>query len=109
MGRAVGISDEQIRNLNWYSESQLFDADERLVLELADAMTATPARVTPELRDRLKSRFTIPQLVELGAAIAWENYRARSNRVFGFGSEGFYKPKALEAAGGADSVRRSAK
>jgi len=36
--------------------------------------------------------------VELGAAIAWENYRARSNRVFGFGSEGFYKenPAAAE-------------
>jgi hypothetical protein len=29
--------------------------------------------------------------VELAAAIAWENYRARSNRVFGFGSEGFYQ------------------
>jgi hypothetical protein len=27
------------------------------------------------------------------AAIAWENYRVRSNRVFGFGSEGFYKDK----------------
>jgi hypothetical protein len=44
------------------------------------------------LRQRLQKRFTTPQLVELGAAIAWENYRARSNRVFGFGSEGFYKP-----------------
>jgi len=49
--------------------------------------------VTPELRERLKQRFSTPQMVELGAAIAWENYRARSNRVFGFGSEGFYQPK----------------
>lgn len=55
-------------------------------------MTATPAKVTPDLRERLKQRFSTPQLVELGAAIAWENYRARSNRVFGFESEGFYKP-----------------
>jgi alkylhydroperoxidase family enzyme len=62
------------------------------VLELADAVTATPARVTTELRQRLQERFSTPQLVELGAAIAWENYRARSNRLFGFGSEGFYKP-----------------
>jgi alkylhydroperoxidase family enzyme len=89
----VGISDDQIRNLNWYQESDLFDADEKLVLELADALTATPARVTPELRERLQERFSKPQLVELGAAIAWENYRARSNRVFGFGSAEFYKPK----------------
>jgi alkylhydroperoxidase family enzyme len=94
----VGISDEQIRNLNWYGESNLFDADEKLVLEFSDAITATPARVTPELRQRLEKRFSTPQLVELGAAIAWENYRARSNRVFGFASEGFYKP-AAEAAG----------
>ena len=84
--------------MNWYTESDLFDSDEKLVLELADAVTATPARVTPELRQRLQARFSTPQLVELAAAIAWENYRARSNRVFGFGSEGFYK--SAEAAKG---------
>jgi alkylhydroperoxidase family enzyme len=103
----VGVSDEQIRNLNWYAESDLFSADEKLVLELADAMTATPARVTPELRERLKKRFSTAQLVELGADIAWENYRARSNRVFGFGSENFYKP--AEAKGSSkENVRQSA-
>jgi hypothetical protein len=47
---------------------------------------------------RLQQRFSTPQLVELGAAIAWENYRARSNRVFGFGSEGFYKESSAHAA-----------
>ena len=62
-------------------------------------MTATPARVTPDLRERLRKRFSTPQLVELGAAIAWENYRARSNRVFGFSSEGFYKEKEPEGMG----------
>ena len=67
------------------------------MLELTDAITATPARVTPELRERLQKRFSTAQLVELGAAIAWENYRSRSNRVFGFESEGFYKPAAEEA------------
>jgi alkylhydroperoxidase family enzyme len=61
---------------------------------MADAITATPAKVTPDLRDRLQQRFSTPQLVELAAAIAWENYRARSNRVFGFGSENFYQPKS---------------
>lgn len=94
----VGITDDQIRNLNWYAESDLFDPDEKLVLEFADAITATPARVTPELRKRLQERFTTPQLVELGAAIAWENYRARTNRVFGFESENFYKPRPEKTA-----------
>ena len=94
----MGLSDEQIRNLNWYMESELFSADEKLVLELADAITATPARVTPELRERLKKRFTTPQLVELCADIAWENYRARANRVFDFQSENFYRPAKSKAA-----------
>jgi alkylhydroperoxidase family enzyme len=82
-----------LRNLNYWDQSDLFNSDEKLVLELADAMTATPAKVTPELRQRLQARFSTAQLIELGAAIAWENYRARTNRVFGFESEGFYKPK----------------
>ncbi|HKF21830.1 MAG TPA: hypothetical protein VKE93_09685 [Candidatus Angelobacter sp.] len=85
--------------MNSYAESNLFDSDEKLVLEFADAITATPAPVTEELRQRLHARFSTPQLVGLAAAIAWENYRARSNRVFGFGSEGFYKPKTQKAAG----------
>jgi hypothetical protein len=61
---------------------------------LTDAVTSTPATVTPDLRERLHKRFSTPQLVELAAAIAWENYRARSNRVFGFGNEGFYGPQS---------------
>jgi alkylhydroperoxidase family enzyme len=90
----AGLSDDQIRNLNWHQESPLFNEDEKLVLELADAITATPARVSPELRERLQKRFSTPQLVELAAAISWENFRARSNRVFGFESEGFYRPRS---------------
>jgi len=69
------------------------------VLELADAVTATPARVSEDLRARLQKRFSAAELVELSAAIAWENYRARSNRVFGFESEGFYRPRAGGNAG----------
>jgi hypothetical protein len=45
----------------------------------------------------LQKRFSTPELVELGAAIAWENYRARTNRVFGFESEGFYKPDTAQS------------
>jgi alkylhydroperoxidase family enzyme len=72
------------------------------VLELADAITATPAHVPEELRRRLQQRFSTPQLVELAAAIAWENYRARSNRVFGFGSENFYREDRPSPTSAAD-------
>lgn len=91
MGRNLGISVDKLRGLNSYAQSSLFSADEKLVLELADAMTSTPASVSPELRDRLHQRFTTAQLVELAATIAFENYRARSNRVFGFESEHFFE------------------
>ena len=36
---------------------------------MADAITATPAKVTPDLRERLQQRFSTPQLVELAAAL----------------------------------------
>ena len=38
---------------------------------------------------KLRQRFDEAQLVELAAAIAWKNYRARFNRVFGVRPVGF--------------------
>ncbi len=90
MGRNAGVSTEKLRNLNFYQDNPLFEADEKLVLELADAITATPAKVTPELRARLQARFSPAELNELAVAIGWENYLARVNRVFGFDSEHFF-------------------
>ena len=97
MGRASGISTEQIANLGNYRTDFNFSELERLVLEYADAMTQTPVEVSDPLFARLRERFSEAELVELTSAIAWENYRARSNRVFGFGSEGFYQSKEKPA------------
>lgn len=74
--------------MDWGSASA-FDADERLALALADAMTGTPAEVEEQLWHQLRGRFSERQLVELASAIAWENYRARWNRVFAVEAEGF--------------------
>ena len=74
---------------------------------MVDAITATPARVSDDLRARLQKRFSTAQLVELSAAIAWENYRARSNRVFGFGSEGFYRPGGVATAKDAKGAKEN--
>ena len=72
-----------------YETSAAFDADERLVLDLAVAMAKTPTEISDELRARLRARFDEAALVELSAAIAWEHYRARFNRVFGVEPAGF--------------------
>ena len=45
MGRASGISAEQIANLNHYRTDFNFSELERLVLEYADRMTQTPVEV----------------------------------------------------------------
>ena len=52
-------------------------------------MTRTPVEVPDALFDQLKARFNPAQLVELTAAIAWENYRARFNHAFGIESANF--------------------
>ena len=89
MGRAQGITPEQIANLPNYHTNPNFSDFERLVLEYADAMTRTPVEVTDALFARLRERFTNPQLVELTSGIAWENYRARYDHAFGIEGENF--------------------
>lgn len=83
------MTEEQLRDLARYRESPAFDADERLVLDLAVEMTRSPVDVPAELTQALQARFDGKQLVELAATIAWENYRARFNRTFGVEAVGF--------------------
>ena len=45
--------------------------------------------ISDELRTRLHATFDEAELVELASAIAWENQRARFNRVFDVASGGF--------------------
>ena len=87
--RAQGVSEAQLRELHRYRESRQFDATERLVLDLAVAMTLTPVRVTDELIDGLGEVLDEPQLVELVHLIAVENLRSRFNAAFGLGAAGF--------------------
>ena len=89
MGRASGISAEQIANLNHYRTDFNFSDLERLVLEYADGVTQTPVDVPDAIFARLREKFTEAQLVELTSAIAWENYRARFDHAFGIEAESF--------------------
>jgi alkylhydroperoxidase family enzyme len=89
VGRASGISAEQIANLNHYRNDFNFSELERLVLQYADGMTQTPVDVPDVLFARLREKFTEAQLVELTSAIAWENYRARFDHAFGIEAESF--------------------
>jgi alkylhydroperoxidase family enzyme len=52
-------------------------------------MTATPVEVPADMFARLREHFGEAALVELTAAIAWENYRARFDHAFGIESQDF--------------------
>ena len=83
------MTEAQLRDLPAYEESAAFSPLERLVLDYAVAMTKTPVEVPEALFAQLGQHFTEAQLVELTAAIAWENYRARFDHAFGIEAQGF--------------------
>jgi AhpD family alkylhydroperoxidase len=89
IGRKAGVTVEQLADLPRYRESDRFDETEKLVLDYAVAMTATPSDVPDELFESLRARLDERQLVELTSAIAIENYRARFNWAFRIGPQGF--------------------
>jgi alkylhydroperoxidase family enzyme len=89
VSRKTGITEEQLHTIAGFENSPHFTEDEKLVLRLAVELTRTPSNVADSLFEALRGRFSERQLVELSAAIAWENYRARFNRTFNVGPEGF--------------------
>jgi alkylhydroperoxidase family enzyme len=76
----MGVTEEQLLDLNNYKTSAVFDSRERVALELADELVKTPANVSDDLYTRLLQQFSYPELVELAATIAFENYRALQPR-----------------------------
>lgn len=91
VGRKSGLSDEKLQAVVSNDLSK-FSHDELLVIELADQMANTPSNVSDELYARLREKFNEEQLMQLGAQIAFENFRARLNRVFDVGSDNLYVP-----------------
>ena len=81
--------------------SDLFSDAEKVALELSEAMTDTPQRVTDELFRQLQQHYTNPQVVELASIIALENFRSRFNRCGAVEPHGFYPMlgELLTAAG----------
>ncbi len=92
IGSAVGrthFNDDQIRAI-LAGRDELFSDVDRLVLRFADAITATPVNVSDELFAELRRHFSEEQLIELGAVIAHENFRARLYHALGIESDKLY-------------------
>jgi alkylhydroperoxidase family enzyme len=107
VGRKAGLSDEKLLAVCRSAVSKgsgddalsVLNEKERLVIELADAMADTPSNVSDDLYARLRAQFSEEQLLELGAHIAFENYRARLNRVFDVESDELYQPLSVVEPG----------
>jgi alkylhydroperoxidase family enzyme len=89
VSRELGIDEQTLADLPRYADSERFTPLEKAALDLATAMSATPADVPAELRERLLAGLTPAQLAELASTIAWENHRARLNRALGVEAMGF--------------------
>jgi len=96
VGRKAGLSDAKLLAV-LSDERTPFNDTERLVIELADAMTDTPANISDDLYARLRKQFSEEQLMQLGAQIAFENYRARWNRIFNVESDNLYALQARQS------------
>jgi alkylhydroperoxidase family enzyme len=87
--REGGVSDEQMRELPRFRDSEAFSEDEKLVLEYAEGISRTPVEVPEELFERLRQRFDDAEIVELTWAAAIENMRARFNWALGIESQDY--------------------
>ena len=100
MGRKAGLSDAKLDALADFERSAQFSEREKLALRYAVLLTVTPVEVPDAFFDGLRGEFSDAQLVELTAAIAWENYRARFNHAFGMEAEGFCRLPPVRSRAG---------
>jgi alkylhydroperoxidase family enzyme len=85
----AGATDEKIREVPTWRDSALFSPMEKDALEYAEKMTITGEKVSDELWSRLRRHFTEPQIVELTAAVALENFRSKFNVPLQVEAQGF--------------------
>jgi alkylhydroperoxidase family enzyme len=85
----VDGGEEKLQELDDWRGSRAFSELERAALEYAERMTHTAQRVDDAVFARVKEHFNEPQIVELTAAIALENFRSKFNPALGVQSQGF--------------------
>ncbi len=90
MSSELGVSEEKILALDDYANSLLYDEMEKTALEYADAMTMSDRDVDEDLFGRVRGFFDDDALVELTAAIAWENSSSKFNRALRVPSQGLW-------------------
>ena len=81
--------EAKLAELAGWRDSKAFSDLERVALEYAERITYTDQKVDDALFERVKRHFSEPQIVELTAAIALENFRSKFNPSLGIEAQGF--------------------
>ena len=81
--------DAKLAAVTGWRDSTLFSEPERLALEYAERITLTGQSVDDSLFTRLRRHYSEAQIVELTAAIAFENFRSKFNPPLGIAAQGF--------------------
>ncbi len=84
-----GISPAKVEALDRWRDSNLFDGDERLVLEYAEAMTRSDPPVDGALARRVRDRFGEDATIELTGLIAFQNMSSKFNGALAVPAQGF--------------------
>ena len=85
----AGATEAKIAQVATALTSELFDDREKTALEYAEAITFTDRKVTEEMFARVRAYFSEPEIVELTAAVALENFRSKFNVALGIEAQGF--------------------
>lgn len=80
---------DKVADVPTWRDSTQFSESERVALEYAEAVTYTDRQIDDALFAAVKKHFTEPQIVELTAAIAFENFRSKLNPALGIEAQGF--------------------
>jgi len=85
----AGASAAKIAQVERAAVSDLFSAGEKAAIAYAEAITATGQKVDDALFARVREHFSEPEIVELTAAAALENFRSKFNTALGIEAQGF--------------------
>ena len=85
------MSLEKILDLENYASSDHYNELEKTALAYADAITLSNEDVDDALFERLRRYFDENAIVELTAAIAWENASSKFNRALRVPSQNLWQ------------------
>ncbi len=87
----------KIDDLEQWQTSQQYTAEERIALEYTDAVTYSDQQVTTALMQRLKTKYSEDEIVELTGLIAFQNLSSKFNAALDVPAQGFCRvPRAKD-------------